>query len=219
MILLLALTHDQLADVYTPGLGRLLGPRLRGHPQRTVAAGWPWAADNDAYSAWDEQRFRRMLWAISGLSGCLFVTSPDIVGDHPATLERFEHWAPVIRRHRLPVAFVAQDGATPDVVPWLELDALFIGGTNTFKLGPDAANIARHARDHGKWLHMGRVNSLRGHDPWKLQAELARRYEPARLPKGKPHADRLIDADRFRDLVVAYVEGRVAFDERGSDGA
>lgn len=58
-----------------------------------------------------------------------------------------------------------------------------------------------------------------GHDPWKLQAELARRYEPARLPKGKPHADRLIDADRFRDLVVAYVEGRVAFDERGSDGA
>ena len=161
MILLLALTHQQLADVYTPGLGRLLGPRLRGHPHLTVKAGWPWAADNDAYSAWNEDRYLRMLGAIAGLPGCLFVTAPDVVGDHHATLERFHRWQPIIRAHNLPVAFVAQDGVTPDTVPWADLDAVFIGGTTEFKLGPDAAQVARETKRRGVWLHVGRVNSLR----------------------------------------------------------
>ena len=38
---------------------------------------------------------------------------------------------------------------------------LFIGGTDEFKLGPDAEAIGREAKDRGKWLHMGRVNSIK----------------------------------------------------------
>jgi hypothetical protein len=159
VILLLALTHDQLTAVHAPGLGRLIGPRLRSSPGRTAGMGWPWAADNDAYSDWNDARFRRMLDAIAGIPGCLFVTAPDVVGDHDATLKRFWEWAPEIRLRGLPIAFVAQDGVTPEQIP--DCDAVFIGGTDAFKLSPTAALVASEARRRGAWLHMGRVNSHR----------------------------------------------------------
>jgi hypothetical protein len=161
VILLLALTHDQLADVMAPGLGRLLGPRLRSAPAATAAAGWPWAADNDAFSAWDERRYTAMLDAITGLPGCLFVTCPDVVGDHRATMRRFwDHWLD-LRDRGLPIAFVAQDGVSIEEVPWDEIASVFLGGTDTFKLGPCGRVIAAEARRRGHWLHMGRVNSHR----------------------------------------------------------
>jgi hypothetical protein len=46
-------------------------------------------------------------------------------------------------------------------VPWNEFDALFIGGTTAWKLGPAAARLAQQGRQRGLWVHMGRVNSLR----------------------------------------------------------
>lgn len=92
---------------------------------------------------------------------CLFATAPDVVGDHAATLERSAPWMPKIRALGYPVAFVAQDGATIDTVPWLEFDALFIGGTTEFKLGHTARELAAHAKGLGMWVHMGRVNSAK----------------------------------------------------------
>ena len=35
------------------------------------------------------------------------------------------------------------------------------GGATGWKLGPAAADLAGQARNRGKWVHMGRVNSLR----------------------------------------------------------
>ncbi|MDG4803681.1 hypothetical protein [Micromonospora sp. WMMD980] len=49
-------------------------------------------------------------------------------------------------------------------MPWHAIDALFIGGTTAWKLGPDAAHLAGQARRRGLWVHMGRVNSL-----WRLR--------------------------------------------------
>jgi hypothetical protein len=46
-------------------------------------------------------------------------------------------------------------------VPWDEFDALFIGGSTEFKLGPVARPYAARRSARGKWLHMGRVNSER----------------------------------------------------------
>lgn len=40
-------------------------------------------------------------------------------------------------------------------------DAVFIGGSTPWKLSPAAANLAAYAREHGKSVHMGQVNSLR----------------------------------------------------------
>ncbi len=68
---------------------------------------------------------------------------------------------PQIRALGYRVAFVAQDGQESLPVPWDEFDALFIGGSTEWKLGPHAREIAAEAKRRGKWLHMGRVNSER----------------------------------------------------------
>ena len=60
-----------------------------------------------------------------------------------------------------PAAFVAQDGIEHTDVPWDEFDCLFIGGATEFKLGAIARRYATEAKRRGKWLHMGRVNSLK----------------------------------------------------------
>jgi hypothetical protein len=68
---------------------------------------------------------------------------------------------PRIRTLGYPAAFVAQDGATVDTVPWADFDVLFIGGTTEFKLGSIARDLAGHAKHLGIWVHMGRVNSFK----------------------------------------------------------
>lgn len=119
----------------------------------------PWAADNEAFSNWNEVAFRRMLRDITGKPGCLFVCAPDVVGNHALTLERFYRWLPELRATGQPVAFVAQDGCSLDTIPWDEIDALFIGGSTEFKLSPLVVALCAEAKRRGKWLHMGRVNT------------------------------------------------------------
>jgi hypothetical protein len=95
---------------------------------------------------------------------CLFATAPDVVGDAWRTLSRSAPWLPVIRQLGYPAAFVAQDGVEDAGVPWDDLDCLFIGGTDTFKLGPVAEELVNVARSHAKWVHMGRVNSRKRYE-------------------------------------------------------
>ena len=54
-------------------LGVLCSPRCVYGPDIEQ---WTWAADNDAYSQWNPDRYRRMLERIWGRKGCLFVTAP-----------------------------------------------------------------------------------------------------------------------------------------------
>lgn len=119
-----------------------------------------WAADNGAFTGFDEEAFLRMLhrnrWA---KERCVFVAAPDVVGDAAATAKLFDEWEPVIRSLGYPVALVAQDGLTRRAVPWDRVDAVFIGGSTEFKLGGAAALIIRRANELGKWVHMGRVNT------------------------------------------------------------
>lgn len=37
----------------------------------------------------------------------------------------------------------------------------FIGGSTAWKLGPHARRLVADAKRRGKWVHMGRVNSLK----------------------------------------------------------
>lgn len=116
----------------------------------------------------------------------LFATAPDVLTWHPAqkkdgspkigrngnrelfcighavpTLALFREWAPKIRALGFPVAMVAQDGLEDllDEVPWDEMDVLFIGGSDGFKLGEGAAMCIKRAQYEGKRIHVGRVNS------------------------------------------------------------
>lgn len=133
--------------------------------------GVAWCADNGAFSDnFDEDQWWRFLVANAyAAADCLFAVAPDVVGDHSATLARSLPWLPKIRALGYPAAFVLQDGATADTVPWGDFDALFIGGTTEFKLSAEARALAAEAKRRGKWLHMGRVNSERR---WRYAAAI-----------------------------------------------
>lgn len=140
-----------------PHIGRLAIPRHLTGIEKDAAV-MPWAADNDCFQGLNEPRFRAMLDRIGRIDGCLFVTVPDVVADHAATIELWREWQPEVARHG-PPAFVLQDGI--DYVPWQDCAAVFVGGSTEFKLGPTAAQIVRDARRAGLLAHMGRVNSVK----------------------------------------------------------
>jgi hypothetical protein len=160
MLLLATTGHPDIAERFAhPNLGRLLQPRHTSSAEATARAGLAWAADNDCFQGLHEQRFLKMLDRISDLPGCLFVSCPDVVGDHAATLELWPEWSAMIAAAGQPAAFVLQDGAV-----WEELPSevpLFIGGTTEFKLGDECAALVRRAKSERRWVHMGRVNSAK----------------------------------------------------------
>lgn len=123
----------------------------------------PWAADNACFNNnWVESKWLAWLERHApGADRCLFAVCPDVVGDHAATLALWPTYAPQMHDMGYRVAFVAQDGCGPQDGPWDECDAVFIGGTTEYKLGDTAHAVGAEAVRRGKWLHMGRVNSLR----------------------------------------------------------
>jgi len=164
MLLLVTQAMPQMRAHDHPNLGRLVTPRhfcsLHEHGQ------WPWAADNDCFQRLDPAAYSRMLDALVGKSGrCLFVTAPDVVADARATAHLFEVWWRALTRRGLPAALVAQDGLEHLdrwlAMAWPRIDALFIGGSTNWKLGPAAETLVKDAKARGKWVHMGRVNSAR----------------------------------------------------------
>ena len=138
----------------------LLGQIVTPAAGNVVLSGVDWIADNavfadkypgdEAYLSWLSTRPHK--------DRCVFAVAPDVVGDAAATLARS---TPMLSRIRaiVPVAYVAQNGATVDSLPWDEFDALFIGGDTVWKLGPEARALIAEANRRGIWAHMGRVNS------------------------------------------------------------
>ena len=111
--------------------------------------GRKWAADNGAYTRFDQPRYERMLDRLhieTRWRGCLFVTAPDVVANAPETLHLFRRWGPQIRAYGATVALVAQDGLESLRVPWDDFDALFIGGSTHWKISRAAANLAAYAK-------------------------------------------------------------------------
>lgn len=163
-LILVHTAHETALNHVGPGFGRLLSPRQFSRASDTSQAGIPWAADNDCFQRLDPDAYRRMLDSIYGLSGCRFVTAPDVVGDWRATRERFDEWQVELSACWQPIAYVIQDGQPFDDVPWRSIDALFIGGTTEFKLSAEAERLARSAWRRDLWVHMGRVNSRKRFD-------------------------------------------------------
>jgi hypothetical protein len=146
-----------------PQLGRLVSPSVGNSLEEVAASGRPWAADNEAFVGWDIDRYWRMLGRLSRVdrSRLLWVVCPDVVGDAQETANRWLEWYPQLAWLDLPAAFVGQDGleAIPDEIPWDEMRCFFLGGSTGWKLGEAAERFAREARERGKWVHMGRVNT------------------------------------------------------------
>lgn len=171
-------------------LGRLVTPANRNSVEALVRSGLPWAADNAAFSGFDEPRYLRMLDRIECRPGCLFVTAPDVVGDARATMRLFHLWRLLLAEKGLPVALVAQDGQENLRTPWDDFEALFLGGTTDWKLGDGANFLAAEAKARGKWLHMGRVNTrkrIRLAHAWgcdSIDGSGFSRWPDIRIPKG-----------------------------------
>lgn len=140
----------------------LLGCIISPAQGNVLPVGVPfWCADNGAFSAnFDEGKWWAFLLRYADrASSCAFAVAPDVVADAAATLARSLPWMPRMRALGYPVAYVGQDGQELSPVPWDEFDVLFIGGSTQWKLGPHAAALAAEAKERGKGVHMGRVNS------------------------------------------------------------
>jgi hypothetical protein len=204
-LLLVSKSVRALLGQWHRSLGQLFTPRMLSGLDITEGCGIGWAADNDCFSGFDQDRYLDMLEAITYRAGCLFVTCPDVVADANATLRLFEQWQPVlecvwasVNEHDVdpgqlahqPIGFVAQDGQEELPVPWEHFQALFVGGSTQWKLGPHATTLIRQAKQRGKWVHVGRVNTLR-RITWFKALEVDSidgtgfaRFSRARLPMG-----------------------------------
>ena len=147
--------------------GQLLTPLTR-YTNRAVEEGLPWAIDNGAFAGFNPKAWRSLLAReYENRASCLFVAMPDIVGSARRTLELF--WAYHGETMEWPRALVAQDGIGDLVIPWSDIVAVFIGGTDAFKTSADARHVILTAKALGKHTHVGRVNSA---DRFKWCVEL-----------------------------------------------
>ena len=159
---------QRLVTIYSNRfLGSLLSPRQSTRP----VPGIPWAADNDCFSQGDKfspKTYADWLRKCQIYGGkCLFAVLPDVVyrngnamvGDPRATLDRSLAALDTLQYLPFRWAFVLQDGAGCDDVPWNRIGAVFIGGSTRFKMGAEARELINIAKGKGLWTHMGRVNS------------------------------------------------------------
>ena len=116
----------------------------------------PYGLDNGCFAEFKENIWRRQLKAAEE-NRPVFVCSPDIVGDAARTLDLFEVFSPQL--NGLPKALVLQDGIGSQRIPWREIDAVFVGGSDAFKISSECLNCLKVAQMLGKWIHIGRVNT------------------------------------------------------------
>ena len=154
----LVTTSSTLAGV-SDDVGVIIGPRVGGI--RPVKEGRKWAADNDAFHGrFDPERFETHLARLAPYrENCLFVATPDVLGDAEATLQLFGVWAQSLEDGGFPPAYVCQDGS--EHLPFPNgARAIFLGGSTAWK-SAQLTPMTRRAKEAGLWMHVGRVNSAR----------------------------------------------------------
>lgn len=145
---------------YRDYCGLLTGPFSGFHPQTALDTGSTWAADNGCYlPGYNPDRILSMLRRYSGIPGCKFVVVPDVVRDAAATLQMFSSWLGTYQRYGFPCALALQNGIEHHRIPWDSIACVFIGGDNLFKYSDTVRGIVTEAKQRGKWVHNGRVNT------------------------------------------------------------
>jgi hypothetical protein len=140
--------------------GVMNAPQSSYDMQKASSLGLQWVMDNNCFNAYEPSAILKLMAKNRGIKGCVFMTAPDVVQDHEATLLLFRAWLGTIQAYGFPVAFVLQNGVTIKSVPWDSIAAVFIGGDDSFKYSLQLALIVKEAKQRGKWVHMGRVNTI-----------------------------------------------------------
>lgn len=162
MIIMLADTvgikTGYLAGRFPGKIGHLFSPR----PKRNPPGPYPfmdYSFDNGAFAAgdkWSEEDWLKMMqWGKLSGQDPLWALVPDVVGSKSGTLEKWAHYAPILRRYGWPLAFAAQDGMDASDVP-SDASVVFIGGSTEWKW----RTMAMWAREFRR-VHVGRVNEYR----------------------------------------------------------
>ncbi len=148
-----AMSAGLLGCMTTPAQGnRIPDGAMYACDNGKFGKGWPGA---ERWYEWLARTVDRY-----GADRCLWAVAPDVPFDAAGTLAESLPWLARIRELGIPAAFAAQDGCDQLGVPWDDFDVLFIAGSTEWKTGPVAEQLARDARQRGKAVHMGRVNSL-----------------------------------------------------------
>lgn len=126
-----------------------------------LSSGAAWMMDNNEFAGdFDAHKWlSALIRYLPYRSTCLGISVRDKVGDALETLRRFAQYHTIVRDLGYPVAFVTQDGVSPEFAPWQYFDVLFVGGTDAHKLGAEALAMIAEAKRQGKHVHVGRVNS------------------------------------------------------------
>jgi len=130
--------------------------QLRTPLTRNRIANVPYGLDNGCFARFERKTWERMLDEAEN-SRPLFVCLPDIVGDARRTLDLFDAFKRTTSG--LPRALVLQDGIGQHAIPWDDIEAVFVGGSDGFKTSPEAINACKAAKMLDKWVHVGRVNT------------------------------------------------------------
>lgn len=129
-----------------------------------------WAADNGCFVDLAKPgSFNAAKWLAwleeAGPVDCRWATLPDVVGDAEATWRRSLPYVEPVRALGYPIALVMQDGLENRPGMFMEMldaaDCLFVGGSTEWKLSEEAAQLVSWAKQRDKWVHVGRVNSLK----------------------------------------------------------
>lgn len=162
---MLYLTTPSGPDIRAAMTARRLGCMTTPAQGNRIPPGALWAADNGKFGKGWPGPEAWFLWLADKRanieSTCRFAVAPDVPFDAVGTLAESQPWLSRIRDLGLPAAFAAQNGCEDGLIPWDDFDVLFLAGDTGWKTGPIAEELSREAKDRGKCVHMGRVNSLR----------------------------------------------------------
>ena len=130
-------------------------------------SGKQYGLDNGCFSKFESKTWRRLLSEAKQqdlINQPEFVCLPDIVGDARRTLELFNMFYEEVKP--LKTCLVLQDGIGNFSIDWHRVDAVFVGGSDAFKISTEAISACKVAKILGKWVHVGRVNTVERVKNW-----------------------------------------------------
>ena len=137
--------------------------QLRTPLTQYALAGVPYGLDNGCFKRFNEKAWSRLLNEAEE-NMPKFVCLPDMVGDAVRTLDLFDAFES--KTNGLPRCLVLQDGIGNHRIDWNKLSAVFVGGSDAFKISEEAMNACKTAKMLGKWVHVGRVNTAQRVRHW-----------------------------------------------------
>lgn len=149
---------DHFGYITSPAIGN------PGSAISKIKKGFLWICDNGAFSGnFNPDDFFSFLEnLIPYQRNCHFIVSPDKYQNAKETNQMFKKYAPKIKSMGFPVAFVAQNGQEKLKLPSPDqFDALFVGGSDSWKMSNSGETVIKAAQQMGKSVHIGRVNSLK----------------------------------------------------------